>query len=444
VSFGPEDLLTALDALEREAGPAQQLILGFSGGVDSTVLADLLAATRDRHGKSLLAVHVDHGLQPDSARFADHACRFAAERSLDFECVNVEVDRDAGQGLEAAARAARYAALAGFVGDGDWLLSAHHEDDQAETLLLNLLRGSGPLGIAAMPAIRRFADGWLARPLLGVSRETLEATARERGLSWCHDDSNDDTRFDRNFLRAEILPRLDGRWPDAAARLSRSAALAGDAAALLDELANLDLATLADPDGRLDVPGLRALSASRRANALRRAARLSGLPLPPAAALLEIDRTLLPARDDASPVVAWAGAEARRFRERLYLLRPLPDASVVAGCWSGAEPAVLGPGFGRLKLEPGAESGLDPDLVAAGLELRTRRGGEEIKTESQGPTRKLKKLLNERGIVPWMRDRLPMLYSGDRLVAVADLYLAADATRRPGTGIIWEDAPPLD
>ena len=166
--------------------------------------------------------------------------------------------------------------------------------------------------------------------------------------------------------------------------------------------------------------------------------------MPPATALEEIGRTVLTARDDASPVVRWAGGEARRFRDRLYLLQPLPDAAVPAVTLDDASAVELGPGLGRLRLVPVAGTGLDPALVRAGLALRSRCGGEEIRTESQGPTRKLKNLLHERGIVPWMRDRVPLVYCGDRLVAVADLWMAADAVARPGLELRWDDAPALD
>ena len=444
MSLGPDELLEVLGALERETGKVDRYIIGLSGGLDSTLLADLLSETRDRHSKALLAIHVDHGLLPTSSATAEHCRQFARERSINFELVTVDVDLDSGKGIEAAARSARYAAFETHMGPRDWLLCAHHEDDQAETLLLNLLRGSGPLGIAAMPAVRRFSEGWLVRPLLHVSRARLEELARARGLEWQEDPSNADTRFDRNFLRREILPGLSGRWPDVSARLARSASLSADAATLIDELADIDLESLADANGRLSVPGLKELSRSRRLNAVRRAARCSGLTAPPATQLEEIDQSLLCAREDAEPEVHWTGGEARRFRDRLYLLAPIPDAPVSIDRWNGESPIDLGPGLGRLRIASTSGTGLDPEIVRRGLSLRTREGGEMIRAESQGPTRKLKKLLNEAAIVPWMRDRLPMLYSGDRLVAVADLWTAAEAETRPGLSITWEDAPALD
>jgi len=443
VSFGPGDLLEKLGRLEQRAGTPDRWVIGLSGGLDSTVLADMLCKTRPRHGKVLLAVHVDHQLQPEATAFSARCRDYAASRSLPFESITVDVDRESGHGPEAAAREARYAALASIIGAGDWLLSAHHRDDQAETLLLNLLRGSGPLGLAGMEDIRRFAGGWLARPLLGVPRIALERYAEEHELDWIDDPSNDDSRYDRNFLRNEILPRVRERWPDAAERLSRSAALARDAAGLLDELADIDLAAIADAEWRISVTGLDRLSASRRCNVIRRAARRSGLPVPGSVHLEQIDRTLIAARSDAAPLVSWPGGEARRFRDRVYLMPTMQEASLPEIHWPGSEALDLGHGLGRLRLEASPEGGLDPAIARNGFTLRQRRGGEEIKTNSQSPTRKLKKLLNEHAIVPWMRDRLPLIYSGDRLVAVADLWIAAGALTRPGMAIRWDDRPRL-
>jgi tRNA(Ile)-lysidine synthase len=444
VSFTPATLLEALSRMESRAGPAGRFVIALSGGLDSTVLADALLRTAEEHQTPLLAVHVDHGLQQDSPTFAAFCRRFADERSLLFESVRVEVDQQSGSGLEAAAREARYAALARFVQDGDWLLSAHHQDDQAETLLLNLLRGSGPLGVAAMPALRRFGRGWLARPLLEVTRGELEDYAKQQAVDCCEDPSNDDLRFDRNFLRREVLPSLAKRFGDATGRLARSAALARDAAELLDQLADLDLLPLLDASGRLAIAGLKELSPARQRNALRRLARRKGIAVPGAVHLEQILEALLEAREDAEPAVSWPGGEARRFRDRLYLMQPLPRSELAEHYWVRAEPLLLGPGLGRLEFENKGGEGLDVELANRGLTVRARRGGEEIKLESHGPTRKLKKLLNERAIVPWMRGRLPLIYSGDRLVAVADLWIAADAVARPGLEIRWRDRPSLD
>ncbi len=444
MTFDDDVLLKRLIELEAVAAEASRYIVAMSGGLDSTVLLHALVMARSRHQKTLLAVHVDHQLQAASADWCDACRKFTAELGVDFIAETVSVDLNSGAGLEAAAREARYGALRGHVESGDWLLSAHHRDDQAETLLLNLMRGSGPIGLAGITAIRPFARGWLARPLLGVSRAELLDYADKAGLQWIDDPSNTDLEFDRNFLRHDVLPRLDARWPDCVSRLAKSAALAGEAAKLLAELAEIDLQTLGARPERLSIDGLHALSAARQRNVLRHAVRRIGLPAPGASHLSAIVGDLLAAKEDAQPLIRWRGAEARRYRDQLYLLpasdadAAVPDEQLVAGGRVN-----LRAGHGALTLAPGAPVGLSDDVVSSGLHLQYRQGGEEIRPAGQAHTRKLKKLLQEEGIVPWMRDRLPLLYAGQRLVAVADLWIAADAASEPGNAVVWEQRPPL-
>ena len=444
MTFGPEVLLERLDALESAANKPHRYVIALSGGLDSTVLAHALMVTRERHGKSLLAVHVDHRLHPESARWNEYCRRLADTLGIEYLAETVTVDARSGGGLEAAAREARYAALARHVGDGDWLLSAHHRNDQAETLLLNLMRGSGPAGIAGIGLITAFAAGWLVRPLIDVSRDALEAYAAAQELSWVEDPSNKDLRFDRNYLRHDVLPALEQRWPGVVERLARSADLAAEAATMLDQLAARDLHEIGDAAARIDIEGLLGLSGARQRNLLRHAVRSAGLPLPGAAPLAAILDDVLQAREDAQPVVQWQGGEVRRYRGKLYLLPPLgAQPRTSEGQSLAAGPVSLGHGMGSLRLAPGAPRGLSGAVVERGLSVRMRRGGEEIKLVGQTHTKKLKKLLQEDGIVPWMRERLPLIYAGDELVAVADLWLAADAASEPGTAVYWDDRPEL-
>jgi tRNA(Ile)-lysidine synthase len=443
VSFNSDVLLQRLAELEKLAPPPARYVIALSGGLDSTVLAHALSTSRQQHGKSLAAVHVDHQLHPDSATWAKHCETVAKEFGIEFLTDLVHVDVDAGKGPEAAARNARYTALRQHVETSDWLLSAHHQDDQAETLLLNLLRGSGPSGVAAMRSIREFGDGWLARPLLEVSRDELATYAADEALNWIEDPSNHEREFDRNFLRADVLPLLQTRWPHARAKLARSATLARDAASLLADLADLDIASMDAASNRLPVPGLRALSPSRQRNLLRRAIQEADLPAPAASHLQEILEQLLPAREDAEPLVNWPGAEARRYRDTLYLLPAAAVASFESGQELGGKGVRIGPGLGELVLVSGAGQGLSEAAVAAGLSVRLRRGGEEIKLVGQSHTRKLKKLLQEEGVVPWLRDQLPLVFSGDHLVAVADLWIADSAAAENGLQIRWLGRPQL-
>ena len=443
MSFNAADLLRRLVELEGLTAPPKRFVIALSGGLDSTVLAHMLSTTRQDHGIALQAVHVDHRMQADSRSWARHCKRFAAELDLEFVCEVTDVDLAGGDGPEAAARDARYAALEKHVDDGDWLLSAHHGDDQAETLLLNLLRGSGPAGLAGMQAMRSFATGWLVRPLLDVPRDELVAYAVRKDLSWIDDPSNADRGYDRNFLRSEVLPLLKQRWPHAGAKLARSAELARDSSNLLADLAALDIAAIGGVCNKLPATALGTLSPPRQRNLLRYAAQISGLPAPGAVHLQAILEQLLPAREDAEPLVSWLGGEARRYRDTVYLQPTFRAANFESGASLVAGSVRIGPGLGVLTLGPGDGPGLSEASLKQGLSVRRREGGEEIKPVGQTHTRKLKKLLQEEGVLPWLRNELPLVYSGNYLVAVADLWIAADAAAENGPVIHWRDRPDL-
>ena len=442
MTFSTAILAQQLENFEQVAGRPARYVVAFSAGLDSTVLLHALAALREASDVRLLALHVDHGLQPDSVRWSEHCAAFAKRLGVDFRTTAVTVALKSGKGPEAAAREARYAALHAELQQDDWLLSAHHREDQAETLLLNLIRGSGPAGVAGIGAMRRFGPGWLARPLLNVDHDAIRQYALDAKLEWIEDPSNADRRFDRNFLRHEILPLLKSRWADIAARLQRSAGHAGEASQLLVELAEIDLDGLGGRAERLPIDGLTRLSPARQRNLIRHALRCLGLSTPTASQLNRVMSEIIPARDDAQPLVSWPGASVRRYRNGLYLLSEnLVEAlqiSEIAG--SRAE---LGGGLGALEFESGAAVGLSEQVVMRGLSIRSRQGGEEFQPEGQSYTRKLKKLLQEEGVVPWMRDRLPLVYSGEQLVAVGDLWMAADAVSRPGVAVRWNGRPAL-
>ena len=446
MSFSPAVLAERLSNLENLAGRPSRYVIAFSGGLDSTVLAhalaDLKRADPQYSDTQIVAIHVNHGLQQESAAWSEHCSRSAEIFGIDFRSLPVTVQLESGKGPEASARDARYSALHAELCSDDWLLSAHHREDQAETLLLNLIRGSGPAGVAGIGAIRRFGPGWLARPMLNVNRADIQQYATEHELSWVEDPSNADRRFDRNFLRHEVLPRLKSRWSDIAARLQRSAGHAGEASQLLLELAEIDLSALGSDSARLPIDTLSALSDARQRNVIRYAIRDQGLSTPTALQLQRIMTEVIPAREDAQPLVAWPGGSVRRYRKGLYLLPENLVDAVESSCLptAGLE---LGAGIGRLQLEPGANVGVSEALVDAGLSIKPRIGGEEIQPVGQRHTRKLKKLLQEEGVVPWMRDRVPLIYAGKRLIAVGDLWLAADAASSPGVAVRWIDRPAL-
>lgn len=443
MKFDAQSLLDRLHEFVSVAGRPKRFMVAFSGGVDSTVLLHALVAGKRQHGVPMLAVHVDHGLHPESADWERQCRSLATGLEVEYLSRRALVSRDAGLGLEAAARDARYAVLGSLMQAGDWLLSAHHENDQAETLLLNLLRGSGLSGLAGMAAIREFSPGYLVRPLLGISGEAVVRYAHNHGLSWSEDPSNVDTAFDRNYLRQEIMPRLAARWPAVTARLRQSAELAAESSELLADLAEIDIAGSPSVD-RLDIRLLRMLSRSRQRNVIRQAVRRLGLPAPPATRLYQAVHELIPARQDAQPLVTWPGGEMRRHRDYVYILAPLPDpGQEPLGILLPDAPLDLGAGLGRLVLEPVDAGGIDRAFAEQGLGVRFRKGGEEITLPGEAHTRKLKKLLQENSIVPWMRERLPLLYAGERLVAVADIWLEAQFVAPDGYAPHWVDRPAL-
>jgi tRNA(Ile)-lysidine synthase len=442
MTFNVQHLLHRMVEL-RGSSAINRYLVACSGGLDSTVLLHSLASVRDSLGLPLVAVHVNHGLHADAPAWEAHCSAGARHLDIQFLSRKVVIAADDKRGPEAAARAARYAAISEMMQPFDCVLSAHHEDDQAETLLLNLLRGSGPGGLAGIGAFQTFSSGWLMRPMLDVSRRAIEHYAREHGLDWIDDPSNAQSRFDRNFLRREVIPMLLKRWPAAVPRLAHSARLAAEAHALQRELADIDLLSCGS-FSRIDCVALRRLSPERQRNVLHRAIELAGLPAAPSKRLFEVVRSMLPARDDSEPLIAWPGAELRRYRDTLYLSAPLPTSLPESQqvLQADGRPVDLGSGYGTLRLVTEPEGGLSADCVGAGLQVRFRAGGERLRPHGRRETQQLKKLLQSAGIPPWMRGQLPLLYAGDALVAVADLWIADDAWSKPGFAVRWEGGPP--
>lgn len=417
----------------------RRLIVGYSGGVDSHVLLHLLATYRDRWPERVLAaVYVDHGLQVTSAAWGEHCARVCHELDIPFHALRISARPAPGESPEAAARRTRYAALAAELGPNDALLTAHHRDDQAETLLLQLLRGAGPHGLAAMPAAARLSRGWLLRPLLELDRAHLLAYARGHGLRWIEDASNADTGFDRNYLRHQILPLLRERWPSANQTLARSARWCAETANWLDAEAAADLApVVADHPDRLAISALRELSELRQHNLLRYWLRQLNLPTPDSRQLWRILHDTLNAARDRNPRICWPGGEVRRYRDMLYAMPPLaPHDTRRSFIWrfhGNDYPPLELPGIGRLAWRETVGAGLRLSALAdTALIVRFRQGGEHFRPIGRRHGQELKKLLQEAGIPPWERDRLPLVYRDEALLAVVGLGIAADQAVEPG------------
>ncbi|HEY6453351.1 MAG TPA: tRNA lysidine(34) synthetase TilS [Steroidobacteraceae bacterium] len=401
-----------------------RLCVAFSGGLDSTALLAALAALRPSAGFALRALHLDHHLHPDSHRWA--AAALAQARSLRVACESLElrIELRRGESLEAVARERRYGALIGHLTPGELLLTAHHQEDQLETVLLALLRGSGVRGLAAMSPVTPIAHTRLLRPLLPISRAQLEQFARARGLEWIEDLTNRDERFDRNYLRRRVLPSLRERWPAAAATVSRSASHLAEAQGLLERAARLGAGHAAD-GAALRISVLRRMSLPERRNVLRCWIASQGLRMPDHRRLREIAGPMLEARPDALPRVQWRDAELRRHGDRLLALqRCSGPAPVGLESWDWRQRSWLELGDGAaLGLIADRHGEVDLAALPCPLQVTFRQGGERLRgAHGRVP---LKDLLQVQGIAPWERAAVPLLRERERIVAVADLWLDA-------------------
>ena len=445
MAFSPSAIL---DFLLRFP-PARRYRVALSGGLDSSVLLQALAAERSALPGELTAVHVHHGLHPDAGAWQAACERTCRTLSIPLESRRVAVSPGKGESLEAKAREQRYSVFCELMQPGDALLLAHHADDQAETFLLQALRGAGVRGLAAMPESAEFGSGLLLRPLLPFTRADLEAWAYAQGLEWNEDPSNAGREFDRNYLRHEVMPALKRRWPAAAHTLSRAARHSAEAEAVVQALAAEDWQRYGAGE-TLPLRALVELPEPRARQLLRHWIHLRGLPLPPSIKLSEI---LLQAQaaEDRNPCVDWVGAEVRRYADQLFALTPLPAPPAEFQLRPGSFED-LGLGLGALGLVPAAGEGIRAALCGpAGLRVAFRSGGESCRPAGRVHGRPLKKWLQEMHVFPWLRDRLPLVYSideggGSDLLAVAGLFACEPYAARPGEAglrIEWREHPPL-
>jgi len=420
------------------------LLVALSGGLDSCVLLHLLASLRDSSGNRLSAMHVHHGLSPHADQWAEHCQRLCARYAIPLQLVCVHVPRDSGQGLEAAARHLRYEALR--AAHADYVVLAHHQDDQAETVMLQLLRGAGMRGLAAMAS--HDAQQRLLRPLLDISRAQLAEYAAQHQLEWVEDESNHDTHYDRNFCRQQVLPLLEQRFPGARKALARSALHAAEAESLQMALAELDAADALRGDA-LNVASLQALGEVRARNLLRwwLSSRLRYLPH--REHLQEMLRQLLTAADDARLALLLDGEQGlwlRRYRGYAYVVAKLKSADLDI-IWD-QQPVVALPDGSQLKLEQQRGSGLSLNrLSGKALRIRHRQGGEHFRPYANRPGRSLKHWLQEADIPPWQREQLPLVFADDELIWVPGIGMASHLqaeSHEDGLLICWSGSPVKD
>ncbi|WP_145586419.1 tRNA lysidine(34) synthetase TilS [Yersinia kristensenii] len=423
-----------LNPLFAQFGEQRHVLVGFSGGLDSSVLLHLLVCLRDKLIPDLMirAIHIHHGLNPLADSWVRHCQQQCEQWNIPLEVVRVNIDAR-HTGIEAAARTARYQAFTSHLADNEVLVTAQHLDDQCETFLLALKRGSGPAGLSAMAAKMHFAHSQLWRPLLAFSREILENYARTQQLQWIEDDSNQDDRFDRNFLRLRVLPLLTQRWPHFAQAAARSASLCAEQEQLLDELLADNLQQLQNADGALSIEGLLLASEVKRAAILRRWLAGGGALMPSQSQLQRLWLEVAMARQDAEPQLILGTHQVRRFRQYLYLLSPLAEIRIPHLSWAKVQvapdgmaampaPLVLPANLGVLSFA--TKAGQAVKVPAIGEEISIRFGLQgDIKIVGRHHSRQGKKIWQELGIPPWQRERIPLLYFGEQLIAAVGVFI---------------------
>ncbi len=426
---------------------ARRYLVAYSGGVDSHVLlyrmVSLWSGLPEDSRPALQVVHINHQLQAESANWAEHCRQQCRQLGLSLLVESVDVVGQRGSGPEDAARRARYRLFESLLEANDLLLMGHQLDDQVETLLVRLLRGAGNRGLAAMPQHRSLGRGSLLRPLLETSRQSIEDYAQQQGLQWVEDPSNNSDRYDRNYLRQQVLPQLQQRWPAYRETMARSAALSQETVTLNKELAELDFHALglSIESVSLPIPALQELSTARLKNLLRYWLQQRGLALPSAGQLQVVLDEVIAARPDATPLLQWPGVELRRFRDEVYAAAPLP----VFDAGSHYQWKIEDSGDSRLCMV-GAGELLARRVPGRGLktastfDVQFRRGGERCQPVGRSASQSLKKLFQEYAVPVWLRDRVPLIYCAEKLVAVGDLWVCESHQATPeeeGLAISW-------
>ena len=439
---GAEGLVARVAAQLKEiVRPSDRLLTGLSGGVDSVVLLDVLQRVSRTLRFRLSALHINHQLSPHAARWSAFCRALCRRRGIPYDSARVKVRR--GDSLEAAARDARYAVIARQ--RCDFVVLAHHRDDQVETLLLQLLRGAGVKGLAGMPPVRK-AEGRrqkasILRPLLDVTREEILDYARRHKLEWIEDESNQDIYFQRNFIRHEVLPLIARRFPAYRVTLARAAGHLAEAAQVLDELAAADAAGHLE-GGTLSMAAFWHLPPARARNLLRYLLASHGVPMPNAERLDEALRQALSAKRDAQVRIELGGFDLKRFENRLHVVAAMKDLPAgYARRWRGQSEIVLPELGGVLAMPRVRGAGISLARLRGGpVTIGVRRGGEHMQPDCRRPRRSLKNLLQESRVPPWQRSRLPLLLCGNELVWVAGIgvdcrYQATGA--EPGVQPAW-------
>jgi len=392
--------------------------VGFSGGADSTALLVALKEMQHDLPAEFAAVHFNHGLQEAADQWQHHCQSFCDERNIPISIYCLELNLREGQSAEEHARNGRYLSIESFLEEKQVYLTAHHADDNAETLFLNLMRGSGLDGLAGVPALRHAGKGWVARPLLDFRRRSLEEFLDARGITWLQDPSNLDTSFDRNFLRNTVFPELENRWPGLIRNLNQTSRNARDSATVLETLLSSPHANPVIDEHTLSLDILLGLKQEVQTAVLRQWIRSKGALTPPRRRLQQfLDQLRTTAATANQAELSWAGQLVKRHQRVIWWHRlPCPEMGPALAWASGANLS-LGPEFGSFQLSGGNA------VIPAGWEVGSIRNGARMKLHDSGPRRKLIDLLRERGIPPWLRRAVPVLYWNGAAVSLGDCVM---------------------
>jgi tRNA(Ile)-lysidine synthase len=433
---------TKIKDILSEYPHAETCWIAYSGGLDSHVLLHVLASIQNEIKPGLVAVHINHGLSNDAELWVKHCQKICKGYAIEFKKYSVDLSHKSDKGKEAFARQKRYEVFGNLFNSHDLLLTAHHMDDQLETILLQLMRGSGPDGLVGMPQARAFSEGILLRPLIDYSREEIHNYAISESLSWVEDESNKSNKYDRNFLRNRIIPELLTRWPSALKTVQRAARHQAEARSLINEISRSDLVLICDSKYiKVDLSRFNNLSGIRKKNVLRAWIKINKLETPDAQIIEKIITEVIHANADRNPCVKWKGGEIRRYRGYLYIMKLLPAHDVeMSKPWNFKGSLKLTSGY--LKAVSGKGSGIKKAMLSNNtVEIKYRQGGEQIRPSGRVETHDLKKLFQDQGILPWLRDRIPLIYYENELIAVADLWVEskyAATEDEAAWQIIWE------
>jgi len=406
--------------------------IAYSGGIDSHVLLHAMSQLRRQNPQLILhALHVHHGLSRYADDWVEHCRVICSDLNINFSCEYILEQPSPGESIEAWAREARYSIFAHRLAIEEVMLTAHNQDDQAETVLLQLLRGAGPKGLAAMPARQPLGQAYLLRPFLNQSRKALQHYADQHSLKWIDDDSNDEPRFDRNFLRQKVLPVLKERWPEADKNISRSASHCAESIANLSDLAQLDL--VQELSSSLSLIQLRALSPRRQRNLLRYWLSSLGCQMPSTKQMQAIQQDLIESRADSQPLICWGRWSLRRYRQNL-ILETAEQASFSSWSpikWDLSTPLNLPHNLGQLSAKRQTPGQLSSAINLQELSIRFRQGGERCQPVGKKYSSPLKKLMQEWAIPPWRRGLVPLLFHQDQLAAVIPYCICQPFAAKP-------------